>query len=92
MTDYISREALGIGFCNPDIFEDKGYAKGWNAAIEIIKNAPAADVRENKRGKWIRIQDELCECSECARYWIPFGDSYDFHYCPNCGAKMEERI
>ena len=44
--DYISREALGIGLCNPDVFEDKGYAKGWNAAIEIIQNAPAADVRE----------------------------------------------
>ena len=46
MKEYIERTALGIGKCNPDVFEDKGYAKGWNAAIDIIQNAPAADVRE----------------------------------------------
>lgn len=45
MSDYISRKALGIGKCNPDVFEDKGYAKGWNDCIDIIQNAPAADVR-----------------------------------------------
>ena len=45
MAEYIDRKALGIGKCNPEIFDDKGYANGWNAAIEIIQSAPAADVR-----------------------------------------------
>ena len=44
MADYIDRKALGIGKCNTDVFENKGYAEGWNSAIEIIENAPAADV------------------------------------------------
>ena len=26
MSDYIDRAALGIGLCNRDIFENKGYA------------------------------------------------------------------
>ena len=43
--DYISRIGLGIGKCNPDVFEDKGYAEGWNAAVGIIEAAPPADVR-----------------------------------------------
>lgn len=45
MAEYIDIDSLGIGKCNPDVFEDKGYAKGWNAAIDIVQNAPAADVR-----------------------------------------------
>ena len=44
MAEYIDRKALGIGKCNLDVFENKGYAEGWNSAIEIIENAPAADV------------------------------------------------
>ena len=44
--EYIDRIALGIGFCNPEIFESKEYARGWNSAIKIIENAPTADVVE----------------------------------------------
>ena len=51
MAEYIDRKALGIGKCNPDVFENKGYAEGWNSAIEIIENAPAADVVEVVRCK-----------------------------------------
>ncbi len=56
MKEYIERTALGIGRCNPDVFEDKGYAKGRNAAIDIIQNAHAADVRE------------VVTCGEC-KWW-----------------------
>lgn len=51
MKDFIERETLGIGKCNPDVFENKGYAEGWNSAVEIIMNAPAADVVEVVRCK-----------------------------------------
>lgn len=40
MSDYIDRAALGIGLCNRDIFENKGYADGWNAAVKILKKLP----------------------------------------------------
>lgn len=30
-------EKIGIGKCNPDIFENKGYAQGWNNAVGLIE-------------------------------------------------------
>ena len=49
-----------------------------------LKEAPDDIVH----GKWIRVQDDLCECSACRKYWIDFGDAYDFNFCPHCGADM----
>lgn len=63
MPKYIDREALGIGKCNSDNFNDRAYAEGWNAAIDIIENAPAADVVE------------VIRCRDCAHYCgITFGN------------------
>ncbi len=56
MAEYIDREALGIGKANRDVFEVPEYADGWNAAIEIIENAPAADMVE------------VVRCKDCV-YW-----------------------
>lgn len=70
MSDYIDRVALGIGLCNRDVFENKSNADGWNAAIKILKEAPAADVQEIKHGKWIETQEPLgwchVDCAECS--------------------------
>lgn len=67
MSDYIDRAALGIGLCNRDVFENKGYADGWNAAVKILKEAPVADVQEIKHGEWIEdgYYDIPCVCSCC---------------------------
>lgn len=46
MSRYIDAAALGIGKANRDVFENKAYADGWNAAIDIIASAPTADVAE----------------------------------------------
>lgn len=102
MSDYIDRAALGIDFCRWNVFENKSYVDGWNAAIKILKEAPAADVQEIKHGKWIETQEPLgwcdvdcAECSVCHESWIIDEDSsiddYEsmWHYCPNCGAKMD---
>lgn len=51
MSRYIDVDALGIGKANPDIFIREEYASGWNLAIEIIENAPTADVAEVVRCK-----------------------------------------
>lgn len=46
MSKYIDVEALGIGIARAEIFANPEFARGWNNAIEIINNAPAADVAE----------------------------------------------
>lgn len=98
MKDYIDRAKLGIGECNREIFEDKSYADGWNAAVKILKEAPAVNVQEIKHGKWIRIgiipDDVDYYCSECRNFIdIATGRETpidrDFFYCPHCGAIMD---
>lgn len=94
MSDYIDRAALGIGLCNRDVFGNKGYADGWNAAVKILKKAPAADVQAVKHGKWKlcyedwRMQIAGDECSACGFQHYGTCISH-YHYCPNCGAKMD---
>lgn len=94
MSDYIDRVALGIGLCNRDVFENKGYADGWNAAVKILKEAPAADVQAVKHGKWKlcyedwRMQIAGDECSACGFQHYGTCISH-YHYCPNCGAVMD---
>ena len=101
MNDYIDRAALGIGLCNRDVFENKSYADGWNAAVKILKEAPTADISEvmHGYGEWIPISDgDAAECSECGGYFdvsenggmAPFRPFEKFYkYCPKCGAKMK---
>ena len=51
----------------------------------------AADVRPVTRGEWI-WDDEGYHCSEC--FYHAYGETGEvlsghWHYCPNCGAKMD---
>ena len=93
MAKYINVDDLGIGKCNPNVFEDKGYAKGWNAAIDIIEKAPAADVRPVVRATWEKVMEQpylrkhyhVVACSSCHKR-----GNQGWKYCPNCGARMEE--
>ena len=66
----------------------RAYQDGYNAGYADGKTA--ADVREVKRGKWIKTVGEngitsACRCNECGfednRYSL-------FNFCPNCGADM----
>lgn len=47
----IDADELGIGKANPDVFENKAYAEGWNGAIDIINAVPAVDAVEVVRCK-----------------------------------------
>lgn len=42
---------------------------------------------ELKTGKWIRLTNDLAQCSECEDY-IDNAISCGYNYCPNCGADM----
>lgn len=95
MTNYIDREALIAEFkrmkLGENSFIERVFADGVYA---IIEQFPAADVIPVVHGRWIhdghRINGGIdwCHCSEC-------GKSDHFcartNYCPNCGAKMDEK-
>lgn len=60
---------------------------------QAIDKIPAADVRENKRGKWEDAMQSChdsphVKCSVCGEYYWRYFNKFNF--CPNCGAKMEE--
>lgn len=44
MSRYIDVDKLGIGRANPDAFESKDYADGWNSAISILEKADVEDL------------------------------------------------
>ena len=63
-------------------------------AIDIIEDAPAADVAPVRHGWWEYIPQTLntlsqLRCSFCG--WWSLDPSIDgtYNYCPNCGAKMD---
>lgn len=77
MSDYIDRAALGIGLCNRDVFENKSYADGWNAAVKILKEAPAVDV------------SEIVRCKDCKHYELM--KSNNCHFCNEFGGYVTEK-
>lgn len=66
----IDFDALGVGKCNPDVFDDKGYANGWNSAIEILQNAPTVDAVA------------VVRCRECVM-WKKYENTAGCGYCRN---------
>lgn len=96
MAKYIDIESLGIGRANSEVFENRAYADGWNAVIDIVLSAPTADVEEVRHGKWIYkghndMMGYVFQCSVCGRW--RFANSLEnvieeYPYC-HCGAKIE---
>ena len=98
MDEYIDREAA-IEICEKEYRERLrmadycGDTVAWNIGAEI-KNMPAADVEPVVHGRWISKNPHGYEwifgCSNC-----DYIDGYPFNdrsnYCPNCGAKMDEK-
>ena len=101
MSDYISREAALEAFENADadVMEDYGdgtsdWGFGRENIRETLNSVPAADVEPVRHGAWYprfedwRQQQEGNKCSVCGFEYYGTGIR-SFHYCPNCGAKME---
>ena len=57
---------------------------GFEIAHKVVVDAPAEDVVPVIHAHWIDYGEGV-ECSHCEWYAL-FGT----HYCPNCGAKMDE--
>ena len=88
MAEYIDRTALGIGYADPKTFIIPAHAEGWNTAVQIINEAPTADVAPVVHGRWECVDtdiDQFFLCNRCKNkeYW-------ESNYCPHCGAKMDE--
>lgn len=92
MSRYIDADAIKyfVSVTNDGCF----YRVAFKDEIDKI---PTADVVEVKHGRWIK--DRLCStsggtygvrrCSVCEDYYQDIG--YGWNYCPNCGARMDER-
>lgn len=100
MAEYIDREALIERLKFKRDYDDWNNSKyrGLECAIAQVKKVPAADVVEVKHGRWIKSEDDYCglniiQCSLCREEWCFECDDdvkdLNYHYCPNCGAKME---
>ena len=84
----------------------KGLGRSWwshsvmlkDNIVQLMNDAPEADVAEVRHGKWIEWWDDnyltFCyKCSECGEY--PLTKEETMHdevlskYCPSCGARMD---
>lgn len=98
MTDYISREAANNALRECVRACPNSFYNGIEVARTAIHKLPAADVREVKRGKWVKNEDKAgWHCSACkevdnyAFSWNSDTGEYEFqdNFCPNCGADMK---
>lgn len=80
MVDYIEREAAYREICADETMD--GYEKAW--CVELIRNAPAADVAPVQHGRRIKHDDGVFTCSECGNV-----ESNESYFCRYCGAKMD---
>lgn len=104
MADYIDREALIENLkdwycvkpkCN-SYHGIKCRACYMADAIADIEGAPAADVAPIVRGHWLIWEERFPDratgknlgvfCSVCENH-----SDYNSDFCPNCGAKMDEK-
>lgn len=65
------------------------------AIVSRLKQVPTADVRENVHAHWEKTYgDSRFMCSVCkGKENVPtmMGKPIVWGFCPNCGAKMDER-
>lgn len=101
MNDLISRRAAITAIDDlPNCYN--GYSDTYDKAyiIGVLEELPRVDVPDRKVGKWKdkQMHDETIEpinawkhkCSVCGFYVVTIEKKSEWHYCPNCGAKMED--
>jgi len=67
-----------------------GYNHGVGDSIATIKKLPTIEAEPVKHGKW-DMSSGVAVCKACGKAPREFyiANSEHWHYCPNCGAKME---
>ena len=83
--EYISREAALM-----KLMQDGCSAKN----LQSISDMPAVDVAPVRHGRWVEKEKYtfgiMYDCSLCENRILDTG--HPWHYCPNCGAKMDEPV
>lgn len=71
-------------------------ACGTGDAIDMIEDAPAADVAPVRHGRWIEpprlyYGAKQYECSLCYSdtFWNKHSITEKYPHCPNCGCRMD---
>ena len=80
-----------------DALLQRAVPHGWSTPLWVsdivIEDAPTIDAKPIQHGHWILLYTDNYKCSACGAWWAH--DDYDqmdeFHYCPACGAKMDEK-
>lgn len=92
MADYIDRKEL---------LEDlERFAPECRAAFLIIEKQEAVDAVPVVHGRWVDVRGipsvnrknvPIVKCSKCEIYFCDLINNhhYMYHYCPNCGARMD---
>lgn len=69
----------------------KEMAEALDIAIRALENE-SGEQPEQKTGQWLTFDEDTWKCSECKDLFTTLAGTpkdNNFHYCPNCGAKME---
>lgn len=98
MPEYIERDAaIAIIKGLVGLTGDDRREKGLLAAVSVLERQAAADVAPVVHGRWVEVEgwygETIAECSACGADFVMTDgespESHDYHYCPNCGAKMD---
>lgn len=101
--EYLDRSSLvaRMKYYEKHTTEESGEHYAYSVALREIRNAPAADVAEVVRGRWILHHtvtgNPYTECSNCCTNVAVKTDKGTFAkldmrgmpYCPFCSAKMD---
>lgn len=62
------------------------------AAARMVRLLPAVDAAPVRHGRWVPFENKghwkFIECSECNTMYHTCWKAH-YHFCPNCGAKMD---
>ena len=97
MPEYIKREKIRLEVCSNctrQIDLECQYEKPCGELIAAFLNEDPADVAPVVHGEWMYEEREnsllfWIHCSVCGWKSLDQSVSLAYHYCPNCGTKMD---
>ena len=88
----VKRELIDRGQIQYTWWELNGKLTDGVTLQSVIRSMPTVDAVEVVHGRWSidkSFMPFVCTCSECGAVYDIDG-AFDWHYCPMCGAKMDE--
>jgi hypothetical protein len=82
-------DMLFYKLANTDPNTEGRFCDGVATAMSFVLNAPTIDAVPVVHAHWEKVGKHDWQCSAC-KIGVPYSFT-GFHYCHNCGAKMDER-